>query len=73
MQITEMGKAFDSKENIEFAIPLEINHTKKKILDVEKFNHIAKIREKKKSEDLVKVEKVNNQQFEKTAMLRTTL
>lgn len=50
-----MGKTFDEKDNIEFAIPLEINDVKKKILEVEKFNHIAKIKEKKKSEDLVKV------------------
>lgn len=48
---------------MEFAVPIEINETKKKILELEKFIHIAEIKQKKKSEDVVKVDKTNLQQF----------
>ena len=46
---------------------------RKEIIEVERFNHVAKIRQKKRSEDLVKVERTNLQQFERTTMLRNNL
>ena len=40
---------------------------------MERFIHVAEIKQKKKSEDLVKVDKNNLHQFERTALLRTNL
>ena len=40
---------------------------------MERFIHVAEIKQKKKAEDRVKVDKTNLHQFERTALLRTNL
>lgn len=73
IQIKDAETRYDATDNIEFAVPLEIGTTNKLIRELERFIHVARIQQKKRSDDLGKVERKNREQFERTAMLRTNL